>query len=214
MMPKKPPPPPPPDNSCNPVAGFNLFDAENVQNPSTVQPPETITCTNTSTGAVSYEWFVDGASVSTSQNLTHAIGTAACGNNVTVELRAYCEAGQTGAFDTFSRSVLAECEAACNPVAVIGRDWGDGEPTPVTDPITIFCGGLPANLVATLSSDALSYEWKIDGVTVGTAQTLSIDACAYTPATNTLTVELIAYCDPGQSGPSSTDTCTVEVEGA
>lgn len=204
-MPVRPPLPPPPDNSCNVVAAFDLFDAESTTNPTTVQPPETVTGTNTSTGALSYQWFVNGASVSTDANLSYAIGTSLCDTSVTIELRAYCGANQSGAFDSATRTVAAECEVACNPVAGFDfeNDVGDVNPPSVIPGDTIHC--------TNTSTGALSYEWFVDGVSVATTQDynrpISVGDCGGVG----MTVELRAYCEAGQTGTFDTFSRTFNI---
>ena len=83
--------------------------------PQKIKPGQTITFTNTTTAATSYQWLLNGSVISSAQNLTHTFATA---GGFVVSLVAY----NGNCYDTLRKFVSV---GACNP-GNEGRNWQFG----------------------------------------------------------------------------------------
>ena len=163
---------------CGVTAGFGKSAA--------IVPAGTnINFTNTSTGADSYEWQVNGITQSTTSNFTF---TTAIGGKYIVGLIAKNTAGKCQQMYTDT------VEYTCSVLASF---------TPSTTATLI---NTPVNFTST-SSGASSWQWLVNGVAAGTGSTFSYNF----PAVSTYAVQLIAgngVCSASANGlVYTTDKC-------
>ena len=130
---------------ANPIVA--TFNASNTS----VTAGSAVSFTNLTIGATGYEWTVNGTTFSTSQNASYTFNTQ---GNYTVSLEA--TTGDPACRDEFSLTIQVICpvNASFNP-----------------DNTSISPGG---NITfANTSTGATSYEWLLDGISLGTSVNLT-----------------------------------------
>ncbi|MES2371402.1 MAG: M43 family zinc metalloprotease [Bacteroidota bacterium] len=129
---------------------------------------ETINFTNTSLNATSYEWYVDGALVSTATNLpacSFAISPAPVNNKHNVTLKAY----KNGCMSANTDYILVNCGLTARFSS--NKDYIASESNVYNDTI-LFTN----NSMSTLGSTPVSYEWVLTNTSTNVRETITTNA--------------------------------------
>jgi gliding motility-associated-like protein len=126
-----------------------------------IEPGDSITFTNTSTGATSYEWFLDGVSISTSQDFTNVFNSIGGYMVSLVAFDGVCYDTSTFLFVRVGTCTTKEADVWYFGYQA-GIDFSNGSPLPLTDGKTdAFVG--TATVAHRTTGDLLFYT---DGDTV------------------------------------------------
>ncbi len=142
--------------TCPLAVGFSFL-------PATPIAGQTVTFTNTSTGASNYQWFVNGTPISTATNPTYAFPSA---GTYSVKL--------TGTAGACTESTTQTVQVVCPTIA----DFSASDLTPAAGQLVTFTNS---------STSAASYEWFVNGTPFSTAMSPGYTFTA--PGTYTVRLE-------------------------